>query len=264
MTAITTHLPFIKPQNSLAIFSYGMILLGLLLLCLMAFDSQQILGINRWIKPTKFAFSIAVFGLTMNYFLSFFADNARLIKRLGQNFAGLMLIEISLIVMQAARGTTSHFNITTIFDAAVFQTMGVAILINTILVGYLTWLFFRRELGISPALLWAIRLGLIIFILASIEGGFMAAYNSHSVGNADGAVGLPFLNWNRIGGDLRVAHFFGLHAIQALPFAAICAEKLQQRFSSISPVVAVFAIGGIWFALTLAVFIQAILGLPLL
>jgi hypothetical protein len=186
-------------------------------LVLMAVDDRQILGINPWIKPAKFLLSIGIYLVTFAWMVPRVHGYRGSRQTIAWGVLIAMATEMALIAMQSARGATSHFNIASPFDQAVFSVMGIMIAINTALAAWLLVLFLRAPEPMPRAVLSGIRLGLLLFIIGGLEGGMMVAASAHAVGVPDGGPGLPFVNWSTEGGDLRAAHFVGLHALQALP-----------------------------------------------
>ena len=102
--------------------------------------------------------------------------------------------------------------------------------------------------------IWGIRLGIVLFVIFSLEGGLMAAYMAHTVGAPDGGPGLPVVNRSKQYGDLRVAHFIGIHLLQAVPLFGyfIAANKKAVLFFST-----------VYLVFTLLLFVQAMMGVPL-
>jgi hypothetical protein len=161
----------------------------------------------------------------------------------GRVTAVTMLLEIVIIALQTARGTTSHFNVSTAFDATLWATMGIAIVVQTlasIAVAVALWRteFTDRALGV------AVRLGLTLTIAGAATGGLMTrpteaqlaeartvqmvSSGAHTVGAPDGGPGLPGTGWSLEHGDVRVPHFIGLHALQAF---ALLVLVLPRRWS---------------------------------
>jgi hypothetical protein len=227
-----------------------------------AFDTRLILGINPWIKPIKFLSSIAIFLWTMAWFMAETdARHSGRLARIRWTMMVAMVGEIVLIAMQAARGTTSHFNIQTSFDARVFDAMGVMIVANSLAAAwFLTTL--RPVTSDRAGYLWGIRAGLAVFVLGSFEGFMMVANMGHSVPGPDGGPGLPFVNWSTTGGDLRVVHFLGLHALQALPLAGFVLDRTASTPARRMRIVQMALL--LWLAVMAATLMRALAGRPLL
>jgi hypothetical protein len=225
------------------------------------FDSRIVTGLNPWIKPIKFAASIAIYTATIAWLLPHVRDAGRAKAFIRWGVAIAMLIEMACIALQAARGTTSHFNFVTPLDAAIFSVMGLGIAVNTVLLLLLFQLFLTHPNRIAPPYLWGIRLGLLVIILGSLEGALMIVRGGHTVGAADGGPGLPFVDWSTRAGDLRVAHALGLHALQVFPlFGWAVSGRVGPRAGTL--LVFFFALA--WIAIAAWLFAQAMSGRPLL
>jgi hypothetical protein len=240
------------------------IILLLIMAMIAPFDERQVMGINPWIKPIKFAISIAIYALTIGWLLYELPLREGVRRGMNWAIAGAMVIEITLITMQAARGVTSHFNNATAFDAAVFGVMGVAIILNTLVVAYVGLKFWMTDAKIPAPYLWGIRIGLLIFALASLEGFAMVSHSAHSVGAPDGEAGLPIVNWSVKGGDLRVAHFFGIHALQVLPLVGYLLSTPREESLARNATRWAQAAGAVYALLSLLLFLLAMAGRPLI
>jgi hypothetical protein len=201
----------------------------------MALDSGTILGAPTWLKPSKFAISSAIYAFTLAWIFTYLPERRRLTARVGWISAVVLVLEVGIIDIQAARGIPSHFNAATALDAALFGTMGVAILVLWGAAIALTVALFRARFADS-AFGWALRLGMLLTVMGQATGGLMTAptraqleaarstglkvSGAHTVGGPDGGPGLPITGWSRDHGDLRVAHFVGMHAVQILPAIA--------------------------------------------
>lgn len=245
----------LKRRNAL-LYWFGLFNLAVAVVCLalMPFEETQLLGVNRWLKPFKFYASVGIMILTMGW-LMYYLDDAKKIKRYSWWMVVSMFFENGLILTQAIRKTTSHFNTTSSLNGIIFQVMGMLIATFTIIVILICIAFFRQKVfSISPAYVWGIRLGLLFFIIFSIEGGMMVGLLKHTVGGPDGGPGLPLVNWSKEHGDLRIAHFIGIHSLQVLPLVGNYIAKTKTQ---------TFLFSLVYFLVASALFLQAIKGIPL-
>ena len=220
-----------------ALTLFGLVMAADLVLCLfgLVVDRRVITGAPAWLKPAKFAISTMIAAWSFAFCMASTTVWPRLLRVLDWVLAGGLAIEIALIDMKAVRGTSSHFNLTTQFDATVFAVMGVSIACIWLAMLVLTVVLFRRPF--ASAWGWSLRLGMVLALIGTGSGGLMtvptsqqlaAAHASgrmaiggaHTVGAPDGGRGLPVTGWSADHGDLRIAHFVGMHGLQVLPLLA--------------------------------------------
>ncbi|MDQ0473780.1 ABA4-like family protein [Labrys wisconsinensis] len=229
-------------------------------------DERTLAGVNVWTKPLKFEASLALFAFSLAWFMPMASDAFR------RSLAGRAVVwafvvpaafEIAYIVWRASRGEASHFNTATPAAAIGYALMGLGAVTLTLTAPLLAWGIARRDAPpADPAYRLAVILGLALtFVLGGIEGMVMSAGAGHAVGAPlAGDAGVPVFGWLRSAGDLRVAHFLGIHAQQAIPLAgALAAALLPARARP-----AVLGFAALYAGLTIAAFVEAMAGRPLL
>lgn len=260
---MATFRALLTRDRLLTLTALAMLAGALVVAAVAPFDGRVITGVNPWIKPFKFFVSVAIFLATMAWLMPEVHASPRARRRLSRVFAGAMTIEMVCIVGQAARGTTSHFNNGTFADAAIFQVMGVAITVNTIAVAVALWRLRRDTPPARAGYLLGVRLGLALFVAGSVQGFLIVANLGHAVPGPDGGPGLPLINWALDRGDLRVAHFIGLHALQALPLLGFVLDRTGAMTRTPRRVV-VGATAAAWAGVMIVALVLALRGVPLL
>lgn len=244
----------LKARNE-TLFYFGLICLvsAIVFLALTKFSDTQVYNVSAWYKPFKFAFSIFLFAWTMAwycYYLPLFNINYF-------NWSVIILLgfEIVYIAFQANKGQLSHYNLSTPVYAALYVAMALAATLVTIYTAYVGILFFKYDFPTLPNYyLWAIRLGILIFVVFSFEGFVMGSRLTHTIGGENSGAGIPLLNWSTKFGDPRIAHFIGMHALQVLPILSFYLIKNTR---------ATIAIAILYGLLAVFTLIQALQGKPL-
>jgi hypothetical protein len=258
MTAVLTVAR--RGHRGLFAFAVAMAVLTPVLAVLAVVDARVLLGAPLWFKPLKFAISLALYAATLAWMLGQLRE--RTLQRTGWIVTAAAAIEMAVIVGQAAVGNRSHYNMDTPLSAALWSVMGVTIVVLW-LATLAVALRFLRESGRDRSATTAIRLGLVVALIGLAEGFLMATAATHTVGAPDGGPGLPLLGWSTVGGDLRIAHFIGMHALQGLPLFA-AALSVGHRFDEVTRVRLVQIAAAAWTGLVVLLTWQALRAQPLL
>lgn len=227
-------------------------------------DPREIMGVNAWVKPSKFALSGLLFNWTVAVLLPLYDYSRRKSNIIGNILAIVMSIELAIIGTQAMRGEMSHYNMSTPLNGLLFAAMGIGITVISLIVVLLFIDAFRKKLKTSKAVDWSIKLAWVAVLISFVGGNMMINNMAHNIGIPDGGTGLPFTNWSTEGGDLRVMHFLGLHAIQILPLLSYWYSNKTKSPASISPVSFSWITASIYIGLILFTWWQSLNGMPFL
>lgn len=230
-----------RPLRWTVYFSAALFILNVIGLLV---DPRMLIGEPVWLKPTKFAISSVFYAASLGWVLSYIKDRPRLVSIVSWVTAIAMIVELVLISLQAFRGVRSHFNISTPLDAVIFSTMGTAIACLWV-VSVLAFIALARQSISNRPWGAVVKWALLITVIGSGLGGTMTSprtdqleaanvtgempeSGAHTIGAPDGGEGLPGVGWSTEGGDLRIGHFLGLHALQVLPIIGLMVLWLAQ------------------------------------
>ncbi|MCX4692249.1 hypothetical protein [Streptomyces sp. NBC_01408] len=277
----TWHRPLVVFALVMAVWALGSAV-GLLV------DDRVLTGAPIWAKPFKFSVSFVAYCLSLAWMISLLGEARPRLRRTAW-WAGTVVVaasagEMVLITLQAVRGVRSHFNNATPFDAQVYALMRDTVIVlwlGTLVVAIL----LSRARTTDRATAWSIRISTVLALIGAALAVLMTLptaeqqrldtaglevleNGAHSVGVSDGGPGMFLTGWSTTGGDLRIPHFFGMHALQLLPLLVLVLAALAPRFARLRDervrVRLVFVAGSVYAAVLALLTWQALRGQPLI
>src|SRR5229473_2551951 len=135
-------------------------------------DHRVITGAPAWLKPAKFAISVSIYCCTFVWMLGFVENRPRLVRLVANVTAASLIVEMVVILTQATRGTTSHFNQTTPLNTALWFTMGAFIVLVWMMNLLLAIMLLLQRMP-DGTFAWSLRLGLLISAIGMATAFFM-------------------------------------------------------------------------------------------
>lgn len=229
----------------------------------MQFDTRTVNDVSVWVKPTKFLLSLAVYYVTIGWYFGYLpldVQRIRLARFVIWGTISVGVAEILWLVLAAVAGVPAHFNRDSIVWSMAYPVAGIGATVLLIGMFLQARLIARHALpDVSPLFRLGVVVGTYVACASTLlTAYFLAAGTGHWVGGtASDLHGLPLLGWSRSGGDLRVPHFWALHAHQLVPLLVwVAVDKLgwvKNRGG-------VLLIAALYVALVVGVFVQAING----
>lgn len=205
-----------RPYQTVSwVLGAALMLSGLFHLGVFLVDGGAWEGPVSWRKPVTFGLSFGLTALTLAWISGLLRYRRYLAVAVLAVAVG-SLVEVLLVTMQRWRGVPSHFNDSSPFDAAVFSLMGLTVAVIAAGIVVVTVAAFR-QFDASPAMVAAVRVGLVVLIAAQALGGAIIA-NGFGIDRPPADTDLAIFG---AAGVMKLPHAVTMHAIQVLPILAL-------------------------------------------
>ncbi|MEV6263675.1 hypothetical protein AB0M42_23375 [Streptomyces sp. NPDC051784] len=231
-------------HRPLVLFAASMAVTAVVAAIGMVVDERVLAGAPIWAKPFKFAVSFVAYALSLAWMLTLLTRGRRAGRSAGTVVALACAGEMAIITGQVIRGKRSHFNNATPLDSMLYQAMAVTVVILWAGTLVIALLLLRARIG-DRASAWTVRSGALLALAGAAIGFLMTrpsaeqraaggldsadVVGAHAVGVPDGGPSMALTGWSTTGGDLRIPHFVGMHALQALPLFLLVLLFLAPR-----------------------------------
>lgn len=186
-------------------------------------SGQEWSGPISWRKPVVFAGSFGMLSLTAAWILRLL-PRTRWLWVPAVMLGVFSLTEVAAITTQKWRGVPSHFYQVSTFDAAMFGTMAISVLMAVLALAiFLVWVAvaFRGNGGERVAAI----VGLVGLIAAGYIGNQMIEVGTAQT-LATGSV--PYEVVFGADGSAKLSHFVGMHLVQFLAVVAIVSSARRR------------------------------------
>lgn len=205
-------------------------------------DTRTLGGLGIWAKPLKFMASLALFAVTTAACMlaaGATSDARASLWRIAALVMATSLLEVVYIAVQASRGQASHYNTSDALHTVLTVLMAVGAIGLTASQAWLAWVIVQSnpDWRASIPVLGVVTGLLVTWILATVSGFMLGGQR------APNGPGLAVVGWHRHG-DLRPAHFLGVHAQQCIPLCGLFAPS----FPGFATLVCLYVLA--WAALT--------------
>lgn len=220
--------------------AYGALLFALMLpaAVALALDDALVHGTPAWAKPLKFMASLGLFAWTTAWFATALSPEQRrsgLWRATVWTLLACSTLELAYITAMAAQGVGSHYNFSTPWHVRAYLTMGAGAMALTATQVVLAALLWQQRRALPATAVAAHHVVITALVLTFVLGASAGAALSSAQPPA--GMGVPLLGWHLGGGDLRPAHFLGLHAQQIVPMGALLLPRAAWK-----PALAVYVI----------------------